>query len=70
MSSRSGITFCPNPPPVSRMITRTLCSGSPSSREQNRRTSCGACVEAQMVSSPSVADHSTTSPRVSIGTGA
>ena len=67
MSSRSGMTFWPKPPPVSRMITRIRCSASPSSREQNARTSCGAWVPVQIVSSPP--DHSTTSPRVSIGTG-
>ena len=68
MSSRYGMTFCPNPPPVSRMITRTACSGMPSRREQKPRTSWGDCVAAQMVSSP--ADHSTTIPLVSIGTAA
>ena len=68
MSSRSGTTFCPKPPPTSRVITRTLCSGMPSSRAANIRTSCGAWVPAQTVSSPLPRDHSTTRPRVSIGT--
>ena len=68
MSSRSGTTFCPKPPPTSRVITRTLCSGMPSSRAANIRTSCGACVPAQTVSSPLPRDHSATRPRVSIGT--
>ena len=68
MSSRSGMTFCPKPPPTSRVITRTLCSGMPSSRAANIRTSCGACVPAQTVSSPLARDHSATRPRVSIGT--
>ena len=67
MSSRIGVTFCPKPPPVSRMITRMWCSGRPSRREQNSRTSWGAWVPAQIVSSPP--DHSTTMPRVSMGTG-
>ena len=70
ISSRIGTTFWPNPPPVSRMMTRTRCSGMPSRRAQNARTSCGAWVAAQIVSSPVGADHSTTMPRVSIGTGA
>ena len=68
MSSRIGATFWPNPPPVSRMITRTWCSPMPSSRARNIRTSCGDCVAAQTVSSSP--DHSATIPRVSIGTGA
>ena len=68
MSSRIGLTFWPKPPPVSRMITRMWCSCSPSSREQKTRTSWGAWVPAQIVSSPP--DHSTMIPRVSIGTGA
>ena len=70
MSSRSGITFCPKPPPTSRVITRTRCSARPSSRALNIRTSCGAWVAAQIVSSPLPADHSATMPRVSIGTAA
>ena len=44
MSSRSGLTFWPKPPPVSRMITRIRCSSSPRSREQKARTSWGAWV--------------------------
>ena len=64
-----GETFWPNPPPVSRMITLTRCSGMPSRRAQNIRTSCGDCVAAQTVSSPG-ADDSATMPRVSIGTAA
>ena len=67
-SSRCGMTFWPNPPPVSRMITRIFCSGRSSRREQTERTSCGACVAAQIVISLLGADHSTTSPRVSSGT--
>ena len=70
MSSRIGMTFCPKPPPVSRMMTRTRCAARPSSRAQNARSSCGVCVDAHRVSSPVAADHSTTIPRVSIGTGA
>ncbi len=69
-SSRVGSTFWPKPPPVSRMITRMRCSGRPSTREHTDRTSCGACVAAQIVSSSLAASHSTTSPRVSIGTAA
>jgi hypothetical protein len=70
MSSRCTMIFCPNPPPVSRMITRIRCSGSPSSREQNIRTSCGDWVAAQIVSSPDARSWSTTRPRVSMGTAA
>jgi len=70
MSSRSGTTFCPKPPPTSLVITRTRCSGTPSSRAANIRTSCGAWVAAQIVSSPLPRDHSATRPRVSIGTAA
>jgi hypothetical protein len=40
----------------------------PSSRAANIRSSCGAWVAAQTVSSPLPRDHSATSPRVSIGT--
>ena len=46
ISSRCTRIFWPNPPPVSRMITRIRCSGMPSRREQNSRTSCGDCVAA------------------------
>ncbi len=46
------------------------CSATPSRREQKSRTSWGTWVEAQIVISPLAADHSTTNPRVSIGTGA
>ena len=46
ISSRWTMTFCPNPPPVSRITTRMRCSGIPSRREQNSRTSCGDCVAA------------------------
>ena len=70
MSSRIGTTFWPNPPPVSRMMTRTFCAGMPSSRAANARSSCGVWVDAHIVSSPEDASHSTTRPRVSIGTGA
>ena len=53
MSSRSGMTFCPKPPPVSRMITRTLVlRHAEQPGQRTARTSCGACVAAQMVSSP------------------
>ena len=51
MSSRIGTTFWPNPPPVSRMMTRTPCAGMPSSRAANARSSCGVCVDAHTVSS-------------------
>ena len=67
-SSRRGTTFWPNAPPVSRMITRIRCSSRPSTRDATARTSWGDWVAAQMVSSPPA--HSTTSPRVSIGTAA
>ncbi len=70
ISSRRTSAFCPNPPPVSRMTTRMRCSGTPRRREQNCRTSCGTWVDAQIVISPLSPDHSTTNPRVSIGTGA
>ena len=39
MSSRSGTTFWPKPPPVSRTMTRTCCAGSPNRRAQNARSS-------------------------------
>ena len=65
-----GTTFWPKPPPVSRMMTRTWCAGMPSSRAANARSSCGIWVDAQTVSSSEDASHSTTMPRVSIGTGA
>ena len=68
MSSRSGTTFWPKPPPTSRVITRTLCSGMPSSRAANIRTSCGAWVRGPDGQLAAAADHSTTRPRVSIGT--
>lgn len=42
----------------------------PSSRAANARTSCGVCVEAQIVSSPGPGSHCATMPRVSIGTAA
>ena len=70
ISSRWTNAFCPKPPPVSRMMTRIRCSGSPSRREQKMRTSWGTWVAAQIVSSPLRRDHSTTIPRVSIGTAA
>ncbi len=35
ISSRCTITFWPKPPPVSRITTRTFCSGTPSRRAQN-----------------------------------
>ena len=70
MSSRIGTTFWPKPPPVSRMMTRTRCAAMPNRRAQNARNSCGVWVDAHIVSSPVAAVHSTTSPRVSIGTGA
>ena len=41
ISSRCTMIFWPKPPPVSRMMTRMRCSGMPSRREQNMRTSCG-----------------------------
>ena len=69
MSSRIGTTFWPKPPPVSRMMTRTLFAGRPSSRAQNARSSCGVWVDAQSVSSSEALSHSMTMPRVSIGTG-
>ncbi len=69
MSSRIGTTFWPKAPPVSRMITRTPWAGIPSSRAANARSSCGVCVDAQTVSSAVAEVHSTTMPRVSIGTG-
>ncbi len=69
MSSRIGTTFWPNPPPVSRTMTRTPWAGMPSSRAAKARSSCGVWVEPQMVSSEVPAVHSTTMPRVSIGTG-
>ena len=68
MSSRCGLIFWPKAPPVSRAMTRTECSGMPRSRAANMRKSCGAWVAAQTVSSSP--DHSTTHPRVSIGTAA
>ena len=46
ISSRWTRTFCPKPPPVSRITTRMRCSGSPSRREQKSRMSWGACVAA------------------------
>ena len=70
MSSRIGTTFWPNPPPVSRMMTRTPCAGMPSSRAAKARNSCGVWVDAHTVSSSDEASHWTTMPRVSIGTGA
>ncbi len=69
-SSRWGITFWPNPPPVSRMITRIFCSGRSSRRDATARTSWGAWVAAQMVISSVGAEYSTTRPRVSSGTAA
>ena len=54
------MTFWPKPPPVSRMMTRTRCSGMPSSREQKSRTSWGAWVAEWMVISPVVGEASTT----------
>ena len=67
ISSRCTITFWPKPPPVSRMTTRTFCSGTPSRRAQNARTSCGTWVAATIVMSPVAGSQSTTSPRPSSG---
>ena len=68
ISSRETRIFWPNAPPVSRITTLIRCSGKPSSRAQNRRTSWGAWVADQIVISWLGAAHSTTMPRVSIGT--
>ena len=67
MSSRCGLIFWPNAPPVSRAITRMRFSGTASSRAANIRRSWGDCDAAHTVSSWSARDHSTTMPRVSIG---
>ncbi len=52
ISSRCTRIFWPKPPPVSRITTRMRCSGMPSNREQNSRTSCGDCVAEWIVRSP------------------
>ena len=49
ISSRCTKIFWPNPPPVSRAMARTRCSGMPSSRAQKARCSCGAWVATHIV---------------------
>ena len=62
ISSRCTRIFWPKPPPVSRAMARTRCSGIPSRRAQNARCSCGACVATHIVISPVLGSCSTTMP--------
>ena len=69
MSSRIGTTFWPNAAAGVAHDDPDPLRGDAEQARANARSSCGVCVDAHTVSSSVVAVHSTTMPRVSIGTG-
>ena len=62
-------TLLPNPPPMSGLIIRILCSGRPATIAYSVRWACGAWVLHQMVSFPVTLSMSATAPQVSSGAG-
>ena len=67
ISSRPTTHFCPNPPPMSGTVTRTVRSAIRSERASIVRTWWGTCEQVCTSSWSSRASHDATTPRVSSG---
>ena len=68
ISSRPTNDFRPKPPPTSPICTRIWFSGTPVTRENTSRASCGFWLDIHTSSRWSNGSHRATTPRHSIGT--